>query len=1249
MLSLYTETAFKAEPATTTSAVDFKIPRVDGSYNRAIPSSSSATSISATFRNEDTFTANILSCQSSIYFRQCKSYPRTFYWSVVHNGRILQVQCADYARSEIDVKEAYYTLRFEFQDRILPRGVCFADLETVDELHAFVCTDKNEIFNLQLPTASFRDPESLIHESINRWCKPVEDSSLRIDKIHQLSVNSPLEAFLSFTSGKLQRLTRRSTNGAWKQDNYNEKSWPVSLRDIVSRRGFHTIEYGHHHFDARTAQSMVASPDGKLLFTVCLNHTLRVWNLLEGGLVATKDLLDVQRDPNDRTHLNPVEDAHIQVFKVPSERYPSLITYTPHDGGQFKIWDVRGGPTVSTVIEDKYPGLKLSAPDPDPSGNTVWSMVGFKLDPGSDLKPARIWVLWRNHNYHQLYNCLLEFGDLESSWASNWVKCNPTAASKNIAPDFVKADGVDPASKWLEFFFSPGRYTVATLETSLAMFAEATAVKLSPAQKGATLRQRLCAVVAASVALRKYEESEFDYDRFGADTDFHWRNLYRIAENVNESRNAPLALAYDAFNEMVWITMADKFCAIRECSKIELLQQNRMEDVQDLESVAARTWTHRKVSADDGESFSDMAALMTAAKRFRGSFSAELLRDLNLALDEDFSVDAEYVTPNRILGIYNSIGFQDAISDDVFDQLQQDLATIGGLSSLNNELFLAILELLSTRAKRPKSSMRNTLFGHVLLSAGVLDIMVAQRDLLVDLLALAVFAEGELGSEEARTTVFNASELFHDIVPLLKLCERNIWLASHSRLVPLEIMGSDGRPNAARRPSTSVVENRRWVTILEDALSKAVRPQPAVERPLMYVITDQLSEIDDWVSGKDTIALEDGAVYLECDLLAQREFDLATEFLRFQPSTAWSNYVKGRLAIAKGEYDMASNCFRKASYGLACGKAVGDLVALSAGLLSMIEAESFNSGLPSYLHHITTLFESANAYSQVAYFAHLTLEALQTGQKEPSAGFRADVLSRLFHAELKLSRFRRAYDALVQLPDAALQRSCVSALASTLLDSERSITGAKGTVQTLTSFPWTMHPHLARHLDQYLVSLVGTKGTLGGVKTTHWPAGDTEFDYLSIMYAIRLAQKDYRGALAVLYDRLRVTRRLARARHDPQATSLRQALLALINVMACLTPEEAYILAEAEEKTGPLQSARDAADNGASISDKRRRIIITLEDLRKEYQHILDKCSRIERGDFDFEVDGESDDDAELPANQSRLNMSSHVGDAMEF
>jgi nuclear pore complex protein Nup160 len=178
-----------------------------------------------------------------------------------------------------------------------------------------------------------------------------------------------------------------------------------------------------------------------------------------------------------------------------------------------------------------------------------------------------------------------------------------------------------------------------------------------------------------------------------------------------------------------------------------------------------------------------------------------------------------------------------------------------------------------------------------------------------------------------------------------------------------------------------------------------------------------------------------------------------------------------------------------------------------------------------------------------------------------------------------------------------------------------------------------MHPTIARHFDQHLLSLAKKPS-----------ASDAKLDHLSVMHTVRLSQHDHRGAVIVLYDRLKLIRKSGRARSDPSATALRHVLLGLINLMSCVAPDEAYVLVDVDDhKSADTEDERDA--NSLKMK-KRRRVIITLDDLRKEYQAVLDKCSRIERGDFDFGVVDDEDedmDDMEFEQSQSRLNLSSRL------
>lgn len=110
---------------------------------------------------------------------------------------------------------------------------------------------------------------------------------------------------------------------------------------------------------------------------------------------------------------------------------------------------------------------------------------------------------------------------------------------------------------------------------------------------------------------------------------------------------------------------------------------------------------------------------------------------------------------------------------------------------------------------------------------------------------------------------------------------------------------------------------------------------------------------------------------------------------------------------------------------------------------------------------------------------------------------------------------------------------------------------------------------------------------------------------------------------------------------------LRHTLLALINALSCVAPDEAYILAPAQKSAEDSPNVhRDAEGRNVETGWKRRRrIIITLEDVRREYQQLLDQCSRIERGDFDF--DASTEDEGEENALEGAT--ATNGGDAMEF
>src|SRR5438876_7762535 len=142
------------------------------------------------------------------------------------------------------------------------------------------------------------------------------------------------------------------------------------------------------------------------------------------------------------------------------------------------------------------------------------------------------------------------------------------------------------------------------------------------------------------------------------------------------------------------------------------------------------------------------------------------------------------------------------------------------------------------------------------------------------------------------------------------------------------------------------------------------------------------------------------------------------------------------------------------------GRPSGPLHEMSAGLVSRMDADSFYNGVPRYFQHVLALFESVRAFAHAADFAHLALQALQPGQKEPAFAFKSEILSRLFTAELKCSRFLAAFSALAQFSDHALQKSAMVALVDAML-STSSTTGLVGGLKLMERLPISLHPHLS--------------------------------------------------------------------------------------------------------------------------------------------------------------------------------------------
>lgn len=207
MLTLYKETAVDPAEGASRSSLPIQVPAHDGSYNRSRFAQPKSNQLPA--KDETTFATRFLATQSSIYFRKFKTYPRTFLWRVSDDSKLLEIRCADLAKSGQESHEAAQILKLEFQHGVLPAGVAFADVEDHDMLHAFVITAGKELYTLALHPDFFKRPVAN-SDNVREWCKSSVPSSFTIAYPHRIHASTPFELFVSLDSGALLRLVRKA-------------------------------------------------------------------------------------------------------------------------------------------------------------------------------------------------------------------------------------------------------------------------------------------------------------------------------------------------------------------------------------------------------------------------------------------------------------------------------------------------------------------------------------------------------------------------------------------------------------------------------------------------------------------------------------------------------------------------------------------------------------------------------------------------------------------------------------------------------------------------------------------------------------------------------------------------------------------------------------------------------------------------------------------------------------------------------
>jgi nuclear pore complex protein Nup160 len=629
--------------------------------------------------------------------------------------------------------------------------------------------------------------------------------------------------------------------------------------------------------------------DTHFLFTICLDHRMRVWDVRTGQILYTGDILNTNRDPQDvgKWIVDPNQSNLIRIVNT-AQGQCLVVTYSPIGAGEFKFWRVKGNNQGSVLVADLFPNHTLTPQAP--SSLDVWTMADFGV--AQQDQGPEIWTLWKNSFTYRVQALQIHpkssAGPFSTGWKAVFLDNAPPAAQSSNA-----CDPTDATERWLDLIFFPGRFAKSTLEAVLAMYEKASgSAKDTSARASRTLAESICAVIGSTTTLDQGSAGRMDYDQFRASSEVQWRRFYRLLIELDKQRGEALSLVVDADLGMPWVLCADVAAVVRQCSSLDLVCHNVNTPEKDNE---------------------DVSTLVKTGLDFVDNFSDAMLQLCRAALRSEMFDDQAKSDEERLQYFSDKASFWRQVTEEecnqVVDSLGQNFRTV--TPSLYEDLF-DLLRADSDENSRELQFAFTSLGRNVIVQA-TQDTADLHWQILFSQLILLVHMEFEFDNEEdALHSRFDVGTIYRKIIAALRRLEHVKWMAKTEMNAPPVLTSRRSSVSGTSSPTSKRGKDEpQVITALEGILGHLLGLSEAESQPLMRSITDVATNL--CASDSDIDLLP----YLhQCFLLKAERPDLALQLSPFAEQDPFSTYIQGRVFLALQDYDTAALYFKKAAIGL---------------------------------------------------------------------------------------------------------------------------------------------------------------------------------------------------------------------------------------------------------------------------------------------------------------------------------------------
>jgi DNA repair protein RAD51/nuclear pore complex protein Nup160 len=843
--------------------------------------------------------------------------------------KLLELQAVDLTQTVNDKNEALLTIQILFPSVVRPYGVAFGDPEDRDALVIFALTVQGDLYTINLHKDVFihtKAAESLPPD----WCKSFNPPALRIREPYRLFAPSVSQLLLSLTDGGILQLERKHADDGshWSETYFSAPGWSLSLpRKLAKWRGENFIRFGDTELDSSTASSIVMSPDEENIITVCLNHTIRIWNASTGKITLQSDLIEAEAEKpahQPKFLLGPNQRQLLQVLDIPGhdgDQY-YIVTFSPKHH-QFAFWAVLDADSGFDGIRRVQPEFEFTPPIEELMDTSSWNLEEFYVRANRGWTETQLWLRARAGPISRVFRVQFSlFDDLENldeAWKTEWTaiaagRQSTEYLNQDIPPELQKGDSnlhcPNMTEKWLDFLFYPGRFTESTLETALHVYSKGSAStrNTSASKSKASLKERLSDAVLSKVSARV---SNTNHDIQEVQTSEQWYIFYGLVQELHKRRSATLSFAMDMEDRLPWIISADSISPIRICTDL---------DICDFHRTPERNVPTEDLIAKKLESTYEVLDLLHVAHVFRSSLPPSFQDQFRRAVISEGLQEPSSSIRDRMITFHEEANLATGVSQEDWDRFNAVLEESGGFDVLDQGSFMAILEQMDQQSEGKDHDEQITRYGARALIRTAQETLALNLKTLLDLLLLTVFVEVEVEEQELQQSMqspWKGQDIYVDILAKLKEHAVLDFLMQNMRIE---------RPKKSRRLSTadSPAAQRSSQTSLQITYTSTLMESLFIgDWSTIHYRED--SELPDlitywarrWISSQGLSTQYDSFTeHVFADLIKHGNDQLCEDFMPYVPSTVWGMYLKGRLYLSRGEFDMAATCFRKAAFGL---------------------------------------------------------------------------------------------------------------------------------------------------------------------------------------------------------------------------------------------------------------------------------------------------------------------------------------------